>query len=238
MNLATQSLLLGCILSFLSFFSQGCSNTQRLQQENNQMRAEATYQPTTPADSSYKIKTGDEIEILVWEQPKFNTKTTVSSIGTIAIPLIGEVQASGLTHSEFKQELTRELSRYIKDEINLTVSISNTDNLRVSVFGMVARPDNYPIVNKTSIFKILSMAGGPSEEANMQRVRIYRSNSNPHYTTLDLTQYLESGKLSDDVAQVYPGDVVYVPRKENMVREMSGFLRDVVLLFAIFRVVN
>lgn len=237
MSLIENNILLCYILSFFMVLLQGCSNTQRMQQESMQ-GFELPSQITSTADSTYNIKTGDEIEILVWEQPNFNTKTTVSSTGTIAIPLIGEIQAGGLTRSEFKQDLTQHLSRYIKDEINLTVSIHNTDNMLVSVFGMVDRPDNYPVVNQASIFKILSMAGGPSDDADMRSVRIYRKDSNPHYTTLDLTEYLDSGELSNDVAQVFPGDVVYVPRKENIVREMSGFLRDVVLLFAIFRIVD
>lgn len=238
MNLHKHNIILCGILFSLFILFQGCANSQKMQQENMPLETKSSYQYRSPADSTYKIKSGDEIEVLVWEQPKFNTKTTVSSMGTIAMPLIGEVQASGLTHNEFKRDLTQHLSKYIKDEINVTVSIRNTDSMLVSVFGMVARPDNYPVVNQTSIFKILSMAGGLSEDANIQNVRIYRKNSNPHYTTLDLAQYLDNGQINNDVAQVYPGDVVYVPRKENLVREMSGFFRDVVLLFAIFRVLD
>ncbi len=228
--------LMGLLLLVL-LVAQGCVGSNELQEENTRNLISSGGQYTVTNDSLYQIKTGDEIEILVWEQPNFNTTTTVSSMGTIAVPLIGEMQVTGLTHGQLKRDLKSRLSKYIKDEINLTVSIRNTDNMLVSVFGMVTRPDNYPVVDQTSIFKILSMAGGPSEEANIRNVRIYRKNSNPRYTTLDLTQYLESGEFST-ASQVYPGDVVYVPRKENAVREMSDFLRDVVLLFGIFRVIN
>ncbi len=193
--------------------------------------------PPIPTDSTYKIKIGDEVEILVWEEPNFNTQTTVSNLGNIAIPLIGEVHAYGLTPTEFKEELTKRLEKFIKGEINLTVSLRSTDSMLVSVFGMVTRPDNYPIMDQTSIFKVISMAGGTSEQANIRSVRIYRKNSNPHFTTLDLTEYLDTGQ-QNTAAQVYPGDIVYVPRKENAVREMSEFLRDVVLLFGIFRIIN
>jgi len=228
--------LMGLLL-LVVLVTLGCAGSNELKEESTRNLISSGGQYTVTNDSLYQIKTGDEIEILVWEQPNFNTITTVSSMGTIAMPLIGEMQVSGLTHRQFKRDLKNRLSKYIKEEINLTVSIRNTDNMLVSVFGMVTRPDNYPVVDQTSIFKILSMAGGPSEEANIRNVRIYRKNGNPRYTTLDLTQYLESGEFST-ASQVYPGDVVYVPRKENAVREMSAFLRDVVLLFGIFRVIN
>lgn len=237
MRLLNNKLLSGVLSLFvIVMFAQGCVTSREMQEKSTRnLLAEQQY--VAPSDSTYEIKTGDEIEILVWEQPDFNTTTTVSNLGTIAVPLIGEVKASGLTHGELKKDLTKRLSKYIKDEINLTVSIRSTNNLSVSVFGMVTRPDNYPVVEQTSIFKVLSMAGGPAEEANIRNIRIYRKNNNPHYLTLDLTQYLDSGQINS-VPQVNPGDIVYVPRKNNAIREMSGFLTDVVLLFGIFRILN
>jgi polysaccharide export outer membrane protein len=237
MRLLNNKLLSGALLLLMIvMFTQGCVISREMQEKNARNLLEEQ-QYAAPSDSTYEIKKGDEIEILVWEQPNFNTTTTVSNLGTIAVPLVGEVKASGLTHDELKRDLTKRLSQYIKDEINLTVSIRSTDNMQVSVFGMVTRPDNYSVLEQTSIFKVLSMAGGPAEEANIRNVRIYRKDSNPHYITLDLTQYLDSGQINS-VPQIYPGDIVYVPRKNNVVREMSGFLTDVVLLFGIFRVLN
>jgi polysaccharide export outer membrane protein len=225
-----------CSLLGLLVMLSACGASKNMKEES------ARQLSTTPAavtqkvtDADYKIRTGDEIEVLVWEQPSFNTTTTVSGMGTIAIPLLGELEVSGLTHEQLKALIRNKLSQYIRGDINLTVSIRNTDTMMVSVFGMVSRADNYPVVDQTSIFKILSMAGGPSEEANIRRVKIYRKSGSPHYELLDLTHYLDSGQMND-AAMVYPGDIVYVPRKENAVRQMSDFLRDVVLLFGIFRI--
>lgn len=236
MNLTMNHILFWCTLPFLIAVFQSCATNQNAQSEPYRPSVNADPTPISQ-DSTYEIKIGDEIEILVWEESNFNTLTTVSNMGTIAIPLIGEVKAHGLTHSEFKQNLSEQLAKYIKGEINLTVSIRSTGDMLVSVFGRVSRPDNYPIVDQTSIFEVLSMAGGTSEDANIREVKIYRKNSNPHYTTLDLTDVLESGERPA-TTMVYPGDTVYVPRKENAVREMSEFLRDVVLLFGIFRIMN
>lgn len=228
----TTILKLGSFLA-LAVMLAGCGTSNQLQEEN--ARQQSTMEPSTSVqDEDYKIRPGDEIEILVWEQPSFNTSTEVSSVGTIAIPLIGEIEVSGLTQDELERELIERMSEYIRDEINLTVSIRSTDRMLVSVFGMVDRPDNYPIVDETSIFKMLSVAGGPTEQANIRRVKIYRQDGDPHYETIDLTHYLDSGQMNS-AAMVRPGDVVYVPRRDNVVREMSEFLRDVVLLFSIFR---
>lgn len=203
----------------------------------SRLNSSTNSQYTASLDSSYRVNKGDEIEVLVWEEPKFNTNTRVSSRGTIAIPLIGEIQVHGLSLDQLKETIHQQLSQYIKGEINLTVSIRSSDNMQVSVLGMVTRPDSYSIEDETSIFRILSMAGGPNDQANIREVRVYRKNSNNSYTTLDLTKYLETGELGTAIP-VYPGDVVYVPRKKNYVREMSLFLRDVSLLFGLFSILN
>ena len=192
----------------------------------------------TPAESQYVIRPGDEIEILVWEQPSFNTLTTVSRLGTVAIPLVGEVMVSGLTQDQLKRDLEGKLAEFIRGDMNLTISIRNTDTLIVSVLGMVESPDNYPVVDQTSIFRILSTAGGTLEDANLKKVRLYRQIGPENYTTLDLFSYLESGQMNSPDILVRPGDIIYVPKKENAVREMSEFLRDVIILFGIFRVFN
>jgi polysaccharide biosynthesis/export protein len=217
----------------------GCSSTRTLDSDPQAtVQRELSMRQAVVTDDTYRIRPGDEIEILVWEQPSFNTLTVVSSNGLIAVPLVGELRVGGLTKQEFQRDLERRLSEFIRSDLNLTVSIRNTDSLIVSVFGMVERPDNYSIVDETSIFRILSTAGGPTPEANLRGVKVYKNNNPTGAKTLDLTSYLESGQMNSPSIMIYPGDIVYIPRKENAVREMSEFLRDVVVLFGIFRVFN
>lgn len=216
---------------------QACSSSAELPSEQLPP-PEAAETETTEAEDQYVIRPGDEIEILVWEQPSFNTLTSVSKLGTIAIPLLGEITVAGLTQEELKRDIEGKLSEFIRGEMNITISIRNTDTLIVSVLGMVTRPDNYPVVDRTSIFRIISTAGGTTEEANLKKVKLYRQSGPEDYVTLNLVEYLETGQMDSPVLLVRPGDIVYVPKKENAVREMSEFLRDVIILFGIFRVFN
>ncbi|MAO64140.1 MAG: hypothetical protein CL666_04005 [Balneola sp.] len=218
--------------------AQACTSTRELPSDPPPQISKTILPQTAESEKIYIIRPGDEIEILVWEQPSFNTLTTVSRLGTIAIPLVGEIIVAGLTQEQLKRELEGKLAEYIKGEMNLTISIRNTDILIVSVLGMVARPDNYPVVDQTSIFRILSTAGGTTEDANLKKVKLYRQTGPEEYVTLDLFEYLESGQMNSSTLLVRPGDIVYVPKKENAVREMSEFLRDVIILFGIFRVFN
>ncbi len=217
--------------------AQACTATRDLPSDSPPQTTNDVSLATAEADH-YVIRPGDEIEILVWEQPSFNTLTTVSRLGTIAMPLVGEVKVAGLTQEQLKRDLESKLAEFIRGEMNLTISIRNIDTLIVSVLGMVASPDNYPVVDQTSIFRIISTAGGTIEDANLKKVKLYRHTGPEDYITIDLLEYLDSGQMNSPELLVRPGDIVYVPRKENVVREMSEFLRDVIILFGIFRVFN
>lgn len=233
------SWFLSIVVFFIPF--QGCIHTEAVQNDEElqqQMMASALENNAVPVNNSYRIKTGDEIEILAWEHPNFNTQTTVSGLGSISVPLIGEINVSGLTQSELYNLIHRELGEYIRGEINLTVTVRSSENLLVSIFGRVTRPNNYTLVEETSLLEVISSAGGTTDNANIRDIKIYRKSGNPNFIDVDLTQYLESGNMSSEQLLVYPGDIVYVPQKNNAVREMGDFLRDVILLFGIFSIAN
>ncbi len=237
MRIKRQSYITPFIILVL-IMTQACTSSRELPSDHQPQPSSAVEQQHPESEGTYVLRPGDEIEILVWEQPSFNTLTTVSKLGTIAIPLVGEIVVAGLTQEELKRDLEGKLGEYIRDEINLTISIRNTDTLIVSVLGMVASPDNYPVMDQTSIFRIISTAGGTTEDANLKKVKLYRQSGPENYVTINLFDYLESGQMNSPDILVRPGDIVYVPKKENVVREMSEFLRDVIILFGIFRVFN
>lgn len=183
------------------------------------------------------IQPGDELEILVWQHEDFNTQTVVSSSGTINIPLIGEIKAVGMTKQQLHNELRERLKSYIKDEVKLTVSILNKRDNVITVLGSVNQPSNFESVDDISVFALLSKAGGTTTDADLANVKIYRSSHNPHYQEVDMTTYFNEGQLNPEV-KVGPGDIVYVPPEKNLIRELSPFLRDIIMVFGLFRAVN
>lgn len=218
----------------------GCATSNKLP-NNTLARSQAgsvLIQQRSNSDN-YRISSGDQIEIAVWGYDEFNTERTVSGRGFVTVPLIGEIEARGLTKNEFTENLKEKLSEYIQGEVNLSVSITSSRNNIVSVLGSVGRPDNYEILDSASLFEILSRAGGTTEEADLRNITIYRKEAgagNP--LKIDLNRYLHGDEHPSSITPIASGDIIYVPREENMVRELSTFMRDVVLLFGMFRIFN
>ncbi len=180
------------------------------------------------------IHPGDQVQIMVWGYPEFNTTTTVKEFGTVTIPLVGEVMAAGLTKDDFTKAVKERLSEYVKGDPQITVS-HIAMNERVSVMGAVNKQDNYPVLTEEPLVEIIAAAGGPAAGADMQHVKIFRHGSNNDVVEVDLTRHLEEGNMQS-IPKVRPGDTVFVPKEENVMRTMSDYARDVLLLFGFFRI--
>ena len=191
----------------------------------------------TKQDSLIKqgvIKPGDQIQITVWGYPEFNTTTLVKDYGSVTIPLVGDVMAAGLTENEFTNSVKERLSQYVKGEPKVTISHVEL-NKRVSVMGAVNKQDNYPAISEVSLVEIIAAAGGPAPNADLRNVKIFRKGRRNDVIDVDLTRQLQSGDLAD-IPKVNPGDVVFVPVEDNVMRDLSDYARDVFLLFGFFRI--
>ena len=73
--------------------------------------------------SDYAIGSGDVVQVSVWQYEQFNTTATVGPDGTITVPLIGDIYVVGLTKEEVKAEIVKQLTRFVKEGAEATVSI-------------------------------------------------------------------------------------------------------------------
>jgi len=113
----------------------------------------------------YRIGPQDLLEISVFEAPELNRAVRVSASGEISLPLLGVVQAAGLTPKALEFVLQELLRRnYMKDP-HVSVFMKEMQSHPVSVFGAVKKPGVFQIDGPKSLVEILSMAEGLAEDA-------------------------------------------------------------------------
>jgi polysaccharide export outer membrane protein len=160
------------------------------------------------ADTSpraYHIGAEDLLEISVYEAPDLNRSVRVSDDGTISFPLLGTVQAAGLTPPELEialQALLRH-NEIIKDP-HVGVLVSELQSRPVSVFGAVKKPGVFQIRNPRSLLEILSLAEGLAPDAG-DSVIVMRAKD---VSRAPQPTAAEEPASEDEV----PGDVVKVTR--------------------------
>jgi polysaccharide export outer membrane protein len=141
-------------------------------------------------------------------EPK--NRYVVESDGTIYLPLLQEFKVQGLTTKELSVKLTNAYSRYLKQPYVKAM----VKNHKVYVLGEVNKQGIVPIEgNRISVIEALSRAGGMTDHALLDRIRIISQVGGKYrLSTLNLQQF-ETLNLKNMVLQ--PNSIVYVEPKTS-----------------------
>ena len=161
----------------------------------------------------YQLGSGDNIRIVVFQNPELTLETRVSENGTLTFPLIGEVRIGGQTLSAAAQTIAKRLEagNYIeKPQVNVLL-LQNRGN-QVSVLGQVNRPGRFPLETfDTRLSELLAMAGGIAASGADLVILTGMRNGKPFRKEIDIAGMFLGGKMQDDLI-VAGGDVIYVHR--------------------------
>ncbi len=168
--------------------------------------------PLFSQSSTYKIETGDVLEILVVGEENLSRTVMVMRNGTISFPLIGEVKVVGLTTEEASRLISEKLSKYFTHPL-VSVILKSPSLPYVSVFGAVLRPGAVEYQRGLKLTDYIALAGGPTQKANLKKVKvvIFRK-ENPVSFEVNVEEILKKGDFVKNI-ELKPGDVVYVPEK-------------------------
>jgi polysaccharide biosynthesis/export protein len=162
------------------------------------------------SEDPYLIGRDDRLDIIVWKQPQLSGRVRVASDGTIAMPLIGRVQAAGLKADALKQKLQTEYARFVRNA-NVTVRVSDPISHVFYVLGEVNKPGVYRLRSGEVLSQALAQAEGFAKFADPSKIRIYRHRENATVLlTVDYNLVASGSDVSADVP-IEPGDTINVP---------------------------
>ncbi|HTU44704.1 MAG TPA: polysaccharide biosynthesis/export family protein [Bryobacteraceae bacterium] len=131
----------------------------------------STVPPTAAAD--YVLGPGDQIALLIPDADELNTKAfRIDQKGDVSLPLIGRIQAAGLTAEQLESAINLSLQRFLVHP-NAVVAITDYRSQPISVLGAVNAPGVHQVQGEKSLYEVLSLAGGLREDAG-NTVRITR----------------------------------------------------------------
>jgi polysaccharide export outer membrane protein len=126
------------------------------------------------AEAPYRLGAGDEVRVTVYGLDAATNNYVVGDGGTIAVPLVGPVVATGKTADELQEGLVaaikaRELVRVP------SVSVQVQKYRPFFILGEVQKPGQYPYVPRMSVLTAVSIAGGYTFRANTKTATIVRT---------------------------------------------------------------
>jgi len=163
--------------------------------------------PAVPVDpKAYIIGAEDVISIRVWHEPENSGQFVVRPDGKVSVPLIGEIQAAGLTPEKLSANIAEGLQK-IMVHPEVTVGVERVNSKKYYIQGEVNRPGSYPLVIDTTVLEALVNAGGFREFANTKKITILRGSQRLKFNYKEVTK----GKKMEQNILVKPSDQIIVP---------------------------
>ena len=172
--------------------------------------AQPAPQSVGAADSSYKIGPQDVLRIDVWKEAEISRAVPVRPDGKISLPLLNDVQASGLTAMELANNITEGLKKFINSP-QVTVSVTEINSRRVYVTGEVSKPGAYPLLPNMTALQAVTSAGGFTQFARTKNIYILRNEGGKQTKYSFNYNDVVKGKRSDENITLQPGDTIVVP---------------------------
>ncbi|HEX8949352.1 MAG TPA: signal peptidase I [Dissulfurispiraceae bacterium] len=195
------SALIACILA-LSFVA-GIPADARAVERNSTYSMESG----TP---EYLLAPGDILEVRVWrgfEEKKY--ETVVNANGLITVGFV-EVKAGDLTVRQAEAVLEKALLAYIK-EPKVEITVKEYRGRTASILGAVqSQAKEYALKGKTTLTRMVIMAGGFTKDADIENVRITKADGSKKKVNLFLIMF--GGDNLQDIV-IDGGDTVYIPSK-------------------------
>jgi polysaccharide export outer membrane protein len=179
-----------------------------------------------PSTEDYRIGSQDLLELQVFGVADINRTVRVNSRGFISLPLIGMVQAAGLTSEQLEASLAEKLAKNYLQDPQVSVFVKEYTSQRVTVEGAVKKPGVYPIKGRTTLLQTLAIAEGLTSVADPNEIKVFRPDPQTG-TRSTLTFDLEKiriGELRDP--DVRNDDIVQVAESpgKSVAKELIEFI--------------
>ncbi|MCC7096505.1 MAG: polysaccharide export protein [Thermomonas sp.] len=206
-----------CLLLILSLLLVACASGSGVR---NVPRAGAGAAALPPPDannmeeafreaSDYRIGGNDLISISVFGVDALSKEVRVNAKGQISLPLIGTVNAGGLTTAELEALLKTRYSENYLQNPQVSVFVKEFASQRITMEGALKKPGVIPISGKITLLQAIALAGGIDEKiADPRGIVIMRQVNGRRMAAAYDLRMLRNGSIEDP--QLYGDDIVVV----------------------------
>jgi polysaccharide export outer membrane protein len=160
-----------------------------------------------PVDpKAYVIGPEDVLRIQVWREAELSGVFSVRPDGKISMPLVGEVQAAGITPVKLGDNIAEGLGK-VMTHPEVTVGVEKVNSKKYYIQGEINKPGAYPLVIPTTVLEALVNAGGFRDFANSKKIVVLRGSQRLKFNYHEVTK----GKKMEQNILLQPGDQIIVP---------------------------
>jgi polysaccharide export outer membrane protein len=201
----------------LAFLVLACAvATAQTEEQSNQNQASnsnasAMTSPAAATGDDYVIGPDDMLAVNVWKEPDLTRTVPVRPDGKITLPLVGDIEASGLTSKQLQERIEKGLENYLSKP-SVTVIIQEAKSQKFNIMGEVQKPGAYLLTHPMTVLDAIALAGGFREWAKTKSIYVLRAQANGKSERL-LFNYKRviKGESTEQNIQLKARDTVVVP---------------------------
>ena len=175
---------------------------------------------------NYILGSGDEVNITIYGVQEASYDLEISASGTLTVPYVGVIQASGFRLESFEARLKQKMISagypgISSGQTKLAVNVNNVRTISVTVVG-ASKPGNYSLPAVATVMHALYAASGPGNLGSYRNIQLIRNSEVA--AKIDLYDLLVTGKLpNNNVLQ--EGDVIFIPVYSSRVNLLGEYKR-------------
>jgi polysaccharide biosynthesis/export protein len=168
--------------------------------------------PSGSASGGYRLGPKDLVEIRVLELPELaSLERRVSEKGTINLPFLGDVAASGLTDAELAARIKTELEREMLQRASVAVQVREFRARPIAVIGAVQQPGNLEFAGRWTLLEAITAAGGLSDShGRMVYILRHADNGLSDQIAIDLDDLFVRADTRMNIP-IFPNDLINIP---------------------------
>ncbi|GJL55787.1 MAG: sugar ABC transporter substrate-binding protein [Nitrospirales bacterium] len=171
--------------------------------------------PPGPPEEGFLLGPEDVLDVVVWKNEDLSKEVVIRPDGKVSLPLIGDVPAAGLTADQLAEEI-EERYKAFKENPAVSVNVIEVNSYYVFVVGEVNSPGKLQMKSYTTILQAVSLAGGFTQFASQNDIRIIRNVLNGDGKVKELRIPVRYDDLISDDGAAYnvtlqSGDTIVVP---------------------------
>ncbi|MGH7231988.1 MAG: polysaccharide biosynthesis/export family protein [Nitrospiraceae bacterium] len=163
----------------------------------------------------YYIGPEDVLEISVWRNADLSKQVTVRPDGRISLPLLGDIEANGMTPLELTAAIANRLKQF-KETPTVSIIVQQVNSYAFYVLGEVGGPGRYPLKSKTTLLQAITMAGGFTPTAARTRIVVFRMRDGKEEKVKASYHDIVMKDARNQNVLLKPGDTIVIP-SETMV---------------------
>jgi len=161
--------------------------------------------------TDYRIGAGDVIEVSTWKEPDLSRKEVLVRVdGKISFPLIGDIQASGMTPAELTETIQKGLTNYVTAPV-VTVTVTNPGSQKVYILGEVLKTGEYPLFKTLTVLQAFALAGGFTQWASKDEIILLRKEGGKEKIYKINYKDIVRGRESENNLALQANDTIVVP---------------------------